>query len=672
MNARTLICLSLLSTTCLPMLAAAQETTSSTTLGTINVTSDGDTDGLAGTGPVGVVTATDIAKKQAGSVASALQDIPGVHVARGDDLLNAGIGIRGFGGNGVMPNDPNVVVNIDGADANAGSNYRNAGMAIADPALIKNIKVLKGPLASIPYGSGIAGGTVAAETINAADLTGDKPGVKFRQLLGANSNGQGWVTSSTFAWQPDENFDMLLNYTRRSLDEQKNGDGDKIGSEGFNVPSYLLKARYRFGAAHEHALTFSHSYSESAERDVLFGAIYNNVRLGNVNRDRKSTVTGLSYTYTAPGNDLVDLEVKYSRSRQEMSITPITASATFGGDYNLNSDKLAVTNTARFAGFGIGHELQTGLEWSEQKRDKITAVTPMGKDRRIAAFAIDQMDFGNALTVTAGARIERQKMTDAYTYGRTAPVPVGPYENTARTAGLGFEQGLGFGYAVFGSFAYGEGLGNVDALRVTASDTGLNGVDYVQKSRNWEAGLKYSGTDAFLAGDRLTASVTLYKTEIWDAHSFTQSAMTGFDFSGVEAQLAYEMASGFYSRLTATVVDNDQINGTGTTQDYIYSPADSAALTLGQRWQNGVDLSWTLRGNAGTDSYNESTNVKNGTHAGWGTSDINVSYTPTTGVLADTTINFGVENLFDKQYTYNLSTYDQPGRNFKLTLSKTF
>lgn len=678
MTTRALLCFTLLSTTCLPMMALAQEAASRTdpvALGTIQITAAGtQEDDTAGTSPSATVTAAEIEKKQAPTIAKAISQVPGVSVARADDLLSSNISIRNFGGNSALTTDPRVKFTLDGVDTSGGSFYRNSSGQIVDPALLKSISVFKGPLASLEYGSGLVGGTVAAETINASDLTGDQPGVKVRQLLGASSNGDGWTTSTTLAWQPNDSFDLLANYSRSSRDKQKDGNGDEIDLGGYNVPSYLLKARYRFGAARDQSLTFSYSQSESAQRNVPFGQSSIISALGNINRDRKGHVVSLTYAYAPENNPWVDFSVQYSQSRQQFDVESVSGfSGSFAGEYKVDTDTLTAKNTATFVTGTVSHTLTAGAEISRQHHDGVmTGVSGDGKYVRQGIFAIDQMDFGNDLTVSAGARIERQKLSDLRS---NTSVSLDDLSATARSAGLGVEQGLGYGLTGYGSFAYGEGLSPIDFASSRPNVDPVYFGDKVFKSRTWETGVKYQGDGVFTGGDSLTGSIGLFRTNIWNDNTQAVSATAAYygqmKTSGLEAQATYRLDNGVYTRVGLTKTFSDKKRA--PTTDWVfyeYALMDQGYVSLGREW-NGLDLSWTLRGGAGQDL-----GVVH--QPGFGVSDLAVSYTVQDGALAGATINFGVDNVFDKQYqlqyttTATSVTFPEAGRNFKLTLAKTF
>ncbi|MEH6737312.1 MAG: ligand-gated channel, partial [Sulfitobacter sp.] len=52
--------------------------------------------------------------------------------------------------------------------------------------------------------------------------------------------------------------------------------------------------------------------------------------------------------------------------------------------------------------------------------------------------------------------------------------------------------------------------------------------------------------------------------------------------------------------------------------------------------------------------------------------NLRATYKPQQGLLRDTEIRFGVENVFDHDYTPRLSTRTAAGRNFKVSLATTF
>ena len=194
------------------------------------------------------------------------------------------------------------------------------------------------------------------------------------------SNGRGWVTSSTFAWQPSRRVDFLLNHTRRARDEPKDGAGVATGAVGFNVPSILFKACLRLDDAH--SLTFSLDRSTSAERDVPYGQSTGTATFGNVNRDRQGTVGALAWNWDPAGNDLIDMELRASRSRQRIDVTAIDpgsfAARLWAGLYDLEQDRVTLKNTARFDTGPVRHTLRAGLDWLGAAAGRKLDPNPLG------------------------------------------------------------------------------------------------------------------------------------------------------------------------------------------------------------------------------------------------------------------------------------------------------
>lgn len=679
MKTRAIFMLTLFTAASLPLALAAQQT--QTQLDEVRVSGGtGGSGGVAGGSPVASVGEGQIARQQSGSIAAALRDVAGVTLQRGDSLVNSSITLRGFGGNSVMPGNPNLQITVDGASTNAGQNYRNSGNGIVDPALIKRINVYKGPLNALQFGSGLAGGAVRAETINGADLTGDQAGFRFRQMLGAHSNGSGWVTSSTIAWQASENVDTLFNYTRRATGGQEAGRGMTVPItpvNGYNLPAYLFKTRVRFGDGH--ALTFSVNRSSDIDNDASFGDTSYSAGFAIGQRTRAGTTGALAYTWNPSGNDLIDLELKYAVSKQEMSFrayqphptTGAPQTPAFDGPFNYDTKTLTLSNTARFQTGAVSHTLRAGLSWNREERDTPRAsLAAAGVDTRVGIYALNEMDFGNDLTVTAGVRVERQKFSNLRILsGRPATLVNLPnYQHTAKTVGLGIEKGFGNGVTGFASYTVGDGLPTVDSAFYNWADTGLPIPSEMRRVRTIEAGLKYAGTNVFGTGDTLSGSFTVYQTNTRRPHqSFPAGANGALKFRGIELQAAYSNAAGFYGRVAAALVDNQQRPiASGVWEDYTYTPQSNVALTLGKAWNNGLDVSWTLNAAKGLDV--------NGTrYAGFGVHNIAVNYAVQSGALAGATINFGIDNIFDKGYGISPGgNIPELGRNFKLTISKTF
>ena len=607
--------------------------------------------------PVTEINQEEIDDRQAGTVAELIDSVPGVSLVNGSRPEGSGINIRGFGANGTYGTDQKVAIVIDGATTGSEEIYRIGTQLFTDPSLYKSVSVIRGTVGSFEYGSGIIGGVVQFDTKDASDFTGGEVGLRFRQTLGYSSNAQGFHSSSIIAWQPMQNFEVLLNYTKRDTEAYEDGSGALVSNSATEPYSGLAKLRYTFGQDGEHALTASYQKTATDEFDAPYDA-FNVVNFGNVNRHTESEIATLKYEYNPLGNDLVNLSVQYSYSdiyiESEAANPGGFADYLLDGDHDYTIEKLTAKNAMFFQTGAASHDLRFGVEWT--KRDRLesqvsptsgSVAVPGGTDERIALFAVDEISLGN-WTFSPALRWEDQTVKGSDTYAGDR------YDNSAAMGGVSARYEFNSGLALFASAAYTESLPIIDDLSNAVFMT------QPEKSRTYEIGAAYAGSDVFTSEDSLQAKVNLFRSELWDVTSY--SGIGSVDSEGVELELTYALASGLYFDLNAAYGDYESVSTTGVRGDWSNAPANSARLTVGKRIGAAWDLSWEqVVAEEGNKNY-----------GGYGVSNLRATYRPQSGVLAGTELRFGIENAFDRLYKPNLATEFAPGRNFKLTLAKTF
>ncbi len=608
--------------------------------------------------PLTVINQEEIDDRQAGTIAELIDSVPGVALVNGSRPEGSGINIRGFGANGTYGTDQKVAIVIDGVTTGSEEIYRIGTQLFTDPSLYKSVSVIRGTVGTFEFGSGIVGGVVQFETKDASDFTGGEIGLRFRQTLGYSSNGEGYHSSSIIAWQPMENFEVLLNYTKRDTDAYKDGDGNLVQYTATEPYSGLAKIKYTFGDANEHGLTFSYQKTATDEFDAPYDA-FNVVNFGNVNRQTESEIATLKYEYNPVDNDLIDLTVQYSYSDIYIESEPTNpggfADYLLDGDHDYSIDKLTVKNAMFFQTGAASHDLRFGVEWISKNRleSQVSPTSgsvsvPGGTDERIALFIVDDIDMGNNWTISPAMRWEDQSIKGAATYQGDR------YDNSALMGGISARYEFDSGLAVFASAAYTENLPILDDLSNASYMT------QPEKSKTYEIGASYATSDVFTGDDSLQVKANIFVTDLWDVTSY--SGISEVESSGVELELTYAMASGLYVDLNAAYGDYDSLSTTGVSADWSNAPANSARLTLGKRIGEAWDLSW------------EQVVAENGNKnlGGYGVSNLRATYRPQTGVLQGTEVRLGIENAFDRQYKPNLATEYATGRNFKLTLAKTF
>ncbi len=606
--------------------------------------------------PQTIVDQDEIEDRQAGTVAELIDTVPGVTLVNGATAAGSGINLRGFGANGTFGTDQKILIQIDGATKGSEELYRIGTQLFTDPFLYREVEVLRGTVGSFEYGSGVVGGVVRLETKDAADFTGGEVGFAGRQTLEFSSNGEGITSSTILAWQPSENLEFLANYTRRTLDTQDDGDGNPINPAAGDLddPSWLLKARYTFGNNRDQSLTFSLTDTQSDQRDVPYDS-FGLADFGNVDRFIQNRTATLRYNYNPVGNDLIDLTVELAYADEEVTNDPITpGSPLLDADHRYETTTLRFRNTALFQTGAIEHSLRTGIEFI--RRDRLDAfAAPGGTDNRVAVYAVNEMALGQAWTITPAIRFETSDIE-----GSTAPND-GEFDNSALMGGLSVRYAFQGGWAVFGSAAYTENLPIIDDL----GNPDL--MEQSEKARTLELGVSYDALDVFTGGDSLALKAVAYDTRLWDATSYgSMSPGTGVievDRRGLELEAAYTLENGVYMDLNATISTGEALREDGTTVDWSENPADSLRATFGRRFGEELDLSWEAVANR---RYDEGGTVS----PGFVVHNLRTTWKP--AVLDGAEVRFGVENLFDKTYTPRLSTRPAAGRNFKLTLAKSF
>ncbi|AUQ76038.1 TonB-dependent receptor domain-containing protein [Phaeobacter piscinae] len=626
--------------------------------------------------PLTVINQEEIDDRQAATIAQLVESVPGVTLVNGTTPQSSGISIRGFGADGTYGSNPRVLITIDGATTGGEEIYRIGNQLFTDPALYREISVIRGTVGSYEYGSGVVGGVVQLETKDASDFTGGEIGTRFRQTLEAQSNGTGWASSSILAVQPTEDLEFLLNYTVRDNDTYDNGNGVETANSGFRNYSYLAKGRYTFGDSREHALSawynVTHSDDNSVPYDILGASSGGGFYFGDVDRITDSRTAGLRYEFDAVDNDLIHFEATLTYAEQDIDSTYVVGScAGFPGcdasvsdllnaDHNYKTTKLQLKNTSYFDTGIASHDLRLGLEITNRERLDANSA-PGGTDRRIALFAVDDIQFGDRFTLTPALRYETQdlKGTDTVSPGATDPYN-GEIKNDALMGGLSARYEFDSGFAVFASAAYTEVLPIIDRLDKDPS------VWVPEIGTTYEAGFSYQNQDVFTSGDQLAFKVNYYDTNLSDVR-IAGDVLTQVDVDGFEVEASYGMANGLYFDLNGTVADGEQRRPDGTVSEYTLAPVGSAALTVGKRFNDTLDLSWEVVAAESTNAINGS-----GPLPGYGVNNLRATFRPQNGMLEGTEIRFGVENVFDKQYQTQLSTRAAAGRNFKLTVSKTF
>jgi hemoglobin/transferrin/lactoferrin receptor protein len=187
--------------------------------------------GINSTQSITTITPEQLQRSQFNNIFEAVRSVPGVSTSGGPRASGMIFSIRGFA------DGEDVMVKVDGAPK-AFEKYRMGGTFV-EPELLRSIEVQRGP--QIGSGSGALGGTIIAQTKNAADFL--KPGQKVgaKAKFGYGNNNDEYSRSYMLYTRPNERVDILYNYSNRQSNNITLADKTKLDSSAIESISELLK-----------------------------------------------------------------------------------------------------------------------------------------------------------------------------------------------------------------------------------------------------------------------------------------------------------------------------------------------------------------------------------------------------------------------------------------------
>ena len=577
-----------------------------------------------------IVDAQEIQDRQAGTMAELVDSVPGVTIVNGGSPVGTGINIRGFGANSSYGTDGKVGIQIGSSVKGGEELYRLSSQAFTDPALFRELAVTRGMGGTLQYGSGNFGGLIRLTPIQAEDILEEGDDFAVREWLEYGDNGFGYSSSTTLAWRPVENLEVLGNFTWRHIGIAEDAEGGDLAADETDLPNYLLNSRLTFGNDGEQTVSFMYMDTRSSMTDVPYnmfaagGDIF-----GNVNRDIHEKTAELAYTFTSPTSDLLDLTVALSYSDQqiEQEYIPFTSAPCADGsppmcafldaDPRYQTTRLAVKNQALFNSGNLDHELITGLDLIRKNRTEASSSAPGGLDKRWALYAQDTIRAGG-LTLTPEIRYESSKI-DGGSYG--------DYENDGLMGGISAHYAFDSGFSLLGGAFYNQNLPIIDDLGTPGYMT------QPEQATSVELGFAYDGYDLFAQGDALALKVVAYDTDIWDITSY--SGVTEANLKGYEVEAAYSMEGGFYIDASTSVSKGTSDAASGFWER---TPADELRLTLGRKFGDEVDLSWEIVSNA------EMTRSSSPSE-GYTVHNLRATLKPENPIYMGAELRLGIENL---------------------------
>lgn len=472
-----------------------------------------------------VVGKDKLEQRQPSNISQVLNGMPGVSTAGTQDRTGLGtsINIRGLQDFG------RVAMITDGARNNfARADHGSASGMWIEPELLKQVTVVRGPVANI-YGSGAIGGVVVFETKSASDFLreGEQYGGSIKG--GYETNGNGYLTSVTGAIKPVEAFDLLGNFTYRERDDYKGGDGDRVDDSSYEVQGGLAKSVIRPADGHEITLGWIGNRNDWREP----GSAPQETDL------REDIFTG-KYRYVDPSSPWIDFTLSgyvndtsmdqtslrnaVRWDQQNGGFVPVPAGST--RSFDLITEGFDVNNTSRFETGAVRHTMTLGGDWFE---DDVNVEDPLGGSNVYSpsgirevwgGFVQDKLEFSDWLEVIGGLRYDSYKLEsdDGETDGdgdRLSPritLGVKPFESTVLN-----------GLQIYGTYA--EGYRSPSVIETLITGMHPVGVSFPflpnpdltpETAHLFEVGVNYRRDGIFTDDDGIRLKAAVYHNTVND------------------------------------------------------------------------------------------------------------------------------------------------------------
>lgn len=612
----------------------------------------------------------ELANRQAGDFEDLIGDIPGVTIDGGPRGISQEPNIRGF-------RDEQIVLRFDGGRLNFDQAHR--GRFFIDPALVQRVEVVRGGGSTL-FGSGALGGVISVETVDAADLLQPGQTAGARLSFGYASNGEQPNASGT-VFADYGTVDLLFSLAARNVaSDLESGDGTSIPFSQIDTANGLFK----LGIEPNEDSRFEFSYSIYQD-DALVPANSSGTPSGSnpvVDREAEVQDFRLSWDYAPTGSDWVDLSVLFYGTRLEIEESVIPPGTPRLDQTRYDTFGLEIVNRSSFD-IGVPVDLVYGIETFRDTQEGLRnggprLAFPNAEATTTGIFAEATIGLTNQLDLIAGARFD--------SYERNPDDPgLAPVSEEFFSPRIGLSYRPNEDWQIFGNIA--------QAFRApTLSELFNSGLHFAgnpfgfppnnffvpnpnlrpEESLQFEIGTRFENVDVFRPGDQLSFSVNAYHATVDDfieqtvniaAGTTTSANVASATLWGFEAEVDYDTDAWFVGAgLSIARGENDAGGALGSI------PQDRLTLEGGVRpWQN-----WEL-GARMTLAADQDRVPAGGTPGdGFELVDLYATWTPTSGPLSNGTFRFGIDNVFDEEYTIFPNGLAQSGRSIEISATFTF
>ena len=660
-------------------------------------------------GHVTVIDRAELETRAPSSMADALRDVPGLDFRGGPRRTGELPALRGLTGE-------NVLVLLDGARQNFISAHD--GRFFVDPELVGKIEVLRGP-ASALYGSGAVAGILAIESVSAADLSDQPIGVRLRTGY-QSANDEALASVTGFAQRGG--FDGIASFGIRRSGDIALGSGLELPSDD-EIGTALLKASQTLTDALSLEASWQRFGNTAIEPNNGQGVLGtgNGVLDREVEKDILSDSYRAGLRYDPLNNDWVDFsltayvaDTEVEEFDQTVPRTTLRQLETFG---------LSLRNSSRFSLGGLDTTVTVGADryWDQQNgaddrnangsRDGVpdaesdfTGVfaqaetvfnTPLGELLLIPGLRYDR--FESSPDTSIADKNEDEAVSARFAAGFT-PAELdwlrlfGSYSEAFRAPSVNELYLTGVHFSVPHPVLFNPARGS----RVFVSNNFIPNANLLpEQTETLEFGFGLDFASVFAEGDRIQAKASRFDSDAEDLINISVAArpdrscfapprfqpctfgtsgsanVDRAELSGWEAELAYH-SDRLFARLAYSSVEGTDL---ATGADLGSLTPNRLALDLGVSLPP-PSARIGLRLQLADDFERLEPSGDNNSLAvaeqrdGYAVLDLYATWQPR--FSRQLRIDFGIDNVLDKDYERVFQGVSEPGRNFKLAASWQF
>ncbi len=462
--------------------------------------------------------------------------------------------------------------------------------------------------------------------------------------------------------------------------------------------------------------------------DVKKYGYYEAIRRRLAWRDLKDFSSSIEHKLSGD-SDLVNTRLMISYAYTSMFAERpdgVSTSASLGGKWNESkySDlRIEAENTSNFTLGGFNHSLNYGIQLQKHNRDIVMYADsykdnanynygyfapynmPEGKQETFSAFVIDKIALTDQLTIIPGLRYDYVRSTGKSNAAKNYNNPAIGHDYSAvshdgLTPGLSMTYDANSNLRLFADWAYAMRMPNIDELYSTQSASSSlprtsRGLE-VERNNNFQIGVETIHDQLFMSDDQLKIRATAYYNHVTNpinrrfgtknapekrGDGDTYWNLPSYYSTGIELSAHYDTTTMFADVAFSTMYGSRHgaLNNIYGYNTYLkdLSPA-TLVTTLGWKLPDqDLTLGWTgtfVARQTKTPHNQNGDDYARPESAGYGIHDLFLTWAPQSGMMKDTKLDIGLDNIFDKKYEPYLSDgiTAMPGRNFKVSLSKKF